>query len=209
MTRDEIFNILKPIVQSVTGLQTVILADELDASGVGRPSPNGEYITIEPKQSLTQRGQANIHRSNSATDQSVDVDVRAQVIVEASINCFRGRDAITRVSRLQQCNKRPDVSATLRSAKLGWQRVSSPNNLTRLQSGNPEQRAQCYIYLYYEMTATTVTMNAIESAGWEAYYDTDPRVVSVGETLLETYRLLRPGEFGLYLTQGDEVLTLY
>ena len=180
MTRDEIFNILKPIVQSVTGLPTVILADEVDASGVGRPSPNGEYITIEPKQSLTQRGQANIYRSTSTTPQSVDVDVRAQVIVEASVNCFRGRDAITRVSRLQQCNKRPDVSAALRSAKLGWQRVSSPNNLTRLQSGNPEQRAQCYIYLYYE-TTDEQAMNNVESASWEVQYE-DGAVVASGST---------------------------
>lgn len=172
MTRDEIYNIIKPIVQDVTGLRMVTIADAVDDRGTGLPSPPGEYITIEPKQSVAQRGQANIYRSTSATPQSVDVDVRAQIIVELSINCFRGDDAISRLSRLQQCNKRPDVSAALFKAGLGWQRASVPNNLTRLQSGNPEQRAQIYIYLMYE-TSDIVTINNIESVGLTVLDDDD------------------------------------
>lgn len=178
MTRDEIYNIIKPIVQDVTGLRMVTIADAVDDRGTGLPSPPGEYITIEPKQSVAQRGQANIYRSNSATPQSVDYDVRAQIIVELNINCFRGDDAISRLSRLQQCNKRPDVSNALRIGKLGWQRASTPNNLTRLQSGNPEQRAQIYIYLMYE-TTDEVTINSIESAEYEIQYE-DATVVATG-----------------------------
>ena len=98
--------------------------------------------------------------------------MRAQIIVELSINCFRGDDAISRLSRLQQCNKRPDVSAALFKAGLGWQRASVPNNLTRLQSGNPEQRAQIYIYLMYE-TSDIVTINNIESVGLTVLDDDD------------------------------------
>lgn len=166
MTRLEIFKVLQPIVKLVTGVPTVILADQVDNSGVGLPSPVGEYATIEPKQSISERGQANVYRSTSLTPRSIDVEPRAQVIVEASVNVFRGVDALSRVERLLQCNKRPDVSAALRAAKLGWQRTSAPNNLTRLQSGNPEQRAQIYIYLMYE-TRQTVAMNNIESASWQ------------------------------------------
>lgn len=162
MTRDEIYQAIKPIIQTVTGLNMVTIADAVDDRGVGLPSPPGEYITIEPKQSVAQRGQANIYRNQSLTERSIDVDVRAQIIVELSINCFRGQDAVSRLSRLQQCNKRPDVSASLFKTGLGWQRVSAPNNLTRLQSGNPEQRAQIYIYLMYE-TSDIVTINNIES----------------------------------------------
>ena len=40
------------------------------------------------------------------------------------------------------------------------------NNLTGLQSGNPEQRAQLYIYLYYE-TSSLAAVDAIESASVE------------------------------------------
>lgn len=178
MTRDEIYQAIKPIIQTVTGLNMVTIVDAVDDRGVGLPSPPGEYITIEPKQSVAQRGQANIHRKNSTLAQSVDYDIRTQIIVELNINCFRGQDAISRLSRLQQCNKRPDVSNALRAAKLGWQRVSAPNNLTRLQSGNPEQRAQIYIYLYYE-TTDEITINSIESASYGIEYE-DGTVVATG-----------------------------
>lgn len=170
MNRLEIFNILRPIVASVTGVSNVIMTDQVAINGSSLPSPSGEYITIEPKQSINQRGQANIYRSNSATSQSVDVEVRAQIIVEASINVFRGVDAISRIERLLQADKRPDVLNALRVNKIGWQRTSAPNNLTRLQSGNPEQRSQLYIYLYYE-TRDPVTINNIESTSYSIEYD--------------------------------------
>ena len=178
MNRLELFNILRPIVQTVTGVPTVILADQVDSKGKGLPAPSGEYATIEPKQSVSQRGQANIYRSTSAAPRAIDTDVRAQIIVEASINVFRGVDAVSRVERLLQCNKRPDISNTLRAAKLGWQRASTPNNLTRLQSGNPEQRAQVYLYLYYE-TTDSVTINNIESASYQVQYE-DGQVIASG-----------------------------
>lgn len=182
MTRLEIFRILQPIVKLVTGVPTVILADQVDNSGVGLPSPIGEYATIEPKQSISERGQANVYRSLSATQESIDIDVRAQVIVEASVNVFRGVDAVSRVSRLLQCNKRPDVSATLFKNKLGWNRTSAPNNLTRLQSGNPEQRAQIYIYLMYE-TSNPITINTIESVNYSVQYE-DGDIILDGEVII-------------------------
>lgn len=180
MNRLELFNILRPIVASVTGVPTVILADQVDSYGKGLPAPAGEYATIEPKQSISQRGQANVIRKNSAVPQSVDDEVRAQIIVEASINVFRGVDAVSRVEKLLQCNKRPSVSAALRATKLGWQRTSAPNNLTGLQSGNPEQRAHVYLYLMYE-TSDIETINSIESASWGVEYETSGVIVASGE----------------------------
>jgi hypothetical protein len=162
MNRLEIFQILQPIVKTVTGLSTVILADQTHSDGTGIPAPSGEYITIEPKQNQTQRAQAIQLRTDSATTRSIDVTIRAQITVEASINVFRGVDAIDRVSKLIECHKRPDVFATLHVAKLGWQRTSAPNNLTSLQSGNPEQRAQISVYLMYE-DPSVITINNIES----------------------------------------------
>jgi hypothetical protein len=164
----------------VTGISTVILADQVSSSGSGLPAPDGEYAVIEPTQSITERGQANVYRSTSASPRAIDVEVRAQVMVEASINVFRGVDALNRVSRLLQCNKRPDVSATLFKNKLGWNRTSAPNNLTRLQSGNPEQRAQIYLYLMYE-TRDPVTINTIESASYSVEYETSGEIVASGE----------------------------
>ena len=179
MNRLEIFNILRPIVSTLTGVSNVILADQVRADGTGIPSPAGEYITIEPKQSIAQRGQANIYRTTSLSPRAIDVEPRAQIIVEASVNVFRGVDALSRVERLIECHKRPDVWATLFKAKLGWQRTSAPNNLTRLQSGNPEQRAQIYIYLLYE-TRDPVTINHIEAATYEVQYE-DGQVVASGD----------------------------
>lgn len=161
MTRVEIFNAIRPIILSVTGIPEVILADQLDQRNGGVPSPTGEYASIETKQSITQRGQANIHRNTSLTPLSVDVDVRAQIIVECSINFYRG-EARDRAERLLQANKRPDVSALLFAAKLGWNRTNAINNLTSLQSNNYEQRAQLSIFLMYE-TSDPIVINSIES----------------------------------------------
>lgn len=162
MNRLELFNVLRPIVETVTGVSTVILSNQTQPDGTGIPSPSGEYITINPKQSVTQRGQANQYRTDSLTPRSIDVDIRAQIIVEADINVYRGVDAVNRLSKLQQCHKRPDILPLLFKAGVGWQRVSVPNDLTRMQSGNPEQRAQCYVYLMYE-TSDVITINNIES----------------------------------------------
>ncbi len=161
MNRLDIFNAIRPIIETVTGVSNVILADQLDARNGGVPSPIGEYASVEPKQTITQRGQANIHRSTSMTAQSVDVDVRAQVMVECSINFYRG-NARDRAERLLQANKRPDVSALLFAAKLGWNRENAINNLTSLQANNFEQRAQLSIFLMYETTDPLV-INSIES----------------------------------------------
>ncbi len=155
MNRLDIFNAIRPIILSVTGVPEVILADP------NAQSPQGEYVSVEPKQSLSQRGQANVRRNTSMTPQSVDVDVRAQVIVECSLNFYRG-NARDRAERLLQANKRPDVSAALYRAGLGWNRADVINNLTSLQSNNFEQRAQISIFLMYE-TTDPITINSIES----------------------------------------------
>ena len=73
MNRLELFNILQPIVKSVTGVSIVILANQTQSDGTGIPAPSGEYITIEPKQSVAQRGQANIHHNTSTTPLSLDI----------------------------------------------------------------------------------------------------------------------------------------
>ena len=155
MNRIDIFQTIRPIIETVTGVSTVVLADP------NAPSPSDEYVSVEPKQSISQRGQANIHRSTSMTPESVDIDVRAQVMVEVSLNFYRG-NARDRAERLLQANKRSDVSAILFKAGLGWNRENAINNLTALQSNNFEQRAQLSIFLMYETTDPFV-INSIES----------------------------------------------
>ncbi len=164
MTNLELFNIMRQIVLIVTGVPEVILANP------NAPSPKGEYASIKPKQSISQRGQANIHRKTSTTSQSQDEDVRAQIIAECSINFYRGDSARDRAERLFQCNKRSDISALLFRNGLGWNREGPINDLDALQSNNWEQRAQISIFVMYE-TTSEITINSIESAEWEIQYE--------------------------------------
>ena len=169
MTNIELFDIIRPIIISVTGVPECILADP------NAPAPSGEYAAVRPKQSISERGQSNIIRTNG-TGNELDVDVRAQIIAECSVNFYRG-NAVDYAEKLKQCNKRPDVSASLYRAGVGWNRTSSVNNLTTLQSDNQEQRAQISLYLMYEAT-DSVTINSIERVNYDVQYETGTVVAS-------------------------------
>jgi hypothetical protein len=156
MTNEELFAILRPIIMTVTGVPECILADQ------NAKSPTGEYASIRPRQSIDQRGQAHIYPVNKVGD-LVTVDVRAQVIATASVNFYRG-DAMTRVERLKECNKRPDVSMDLFRAKVRWLGTSAANNLTALQSVNWEQRAQISIRLGYEVSNINDVNNILSAS---------------------------------------------
>lgn len=163
MTDQELFAILRPIVMSVTGVPECILADP------NKPSPLGVYASIRPRQSVRERGQANIYRANTALVPSpigpvndLQVDVRAQIMCDVSIQFYRGA-AMQMAESLKQCNKRPSVSAALFKNKIGWNGTSAVNNLTSLQSNNWEQRSEITMTLMYE-TSSKETMNAIYSA---------------------------------------------
>ena len=163
MTREQLFDILRPIILTVTGVPECILADP------NAPSPRGEYASVEPLLSIRQRGQANMIRTDTAPVSSPigpvndsNVDVRAQVIANCSINFYRG-DPRYRASRLLQANKRPDISAILFQNKIGWNGAEPINDLSALQSHRREQRAQITIRLMYEIT-DPVIINTIYSA---------------------------------------------
>lgn len=147
MTNEELFQIMRPIVETVTGLTQVILADP------NAPAPLGEYCAIRPKQSIAERGQANIYYTDDGTNPDVSVDVRAQIVCEMLLEFYRG-EALSYAELIKQANKRPDISLALYKATpqpIGWQRTSNVINLTALQSDNFEQRAQISIYLLYEL----------------------------------------------------------
>lgn len=156
MTNEQLFAILRPIIMRVTGVPECILADQ------NAKSPTGEYAWIRPRQSIDQRGQAHIYPVNKVDD-LVTVDVRAQVIATASVNFYRG-DAMARVERLKECNKRPDVSMDMFKAGVRWLGTSAANNLTALQSVNWEQRAQINIRLGYEVSNINDVNNILSAS---------------------------------------------
>mgnify|MGYP001574972372 FL=1 len=159
MTNKELFAKLRPIVMLATGVPECLLADQIGPGSM--PAPQGSYATITPRQSVSERGQANIV-SRDIPGNQVEVDVRAQIMCSASINFYRG-EALMYAERLKQANKRPDVSMMLFKSKLGWSGTDAINNLTSLQSANFEQRAQITIRLMYE-TSSLPAINNILSA---------------------------------------------
>lgn len=155
MTDLELFQILRPHIMTVTGVPQCILADP------NAYSPSGEYASVRPRQSVSERGQANIY-TRDIPDNKVRTEVRAQIIASCEVNFYRGR-ALERAEMLKQCHKRPDVAWDLFRHKIGWASTEPVNNLTALQASNFEQRAQIVIKLWYEST-NVVDINNILSA---------------------------------------------
>lgn len=154
MTNEQIFAILRPIIMRVTGVPQCILADP------NAQSPKGTYCSIRPRQSVSERGQANIYASNQPDDKT-RTEVRSQIICRCDINFFRGA-AMQYAELLKECHKRPDVAWELFGHKIGWGGTEPINNLTALQASNFEQRAQITLRLYYE-TSQSVDINNILS----------------------------------------------
>ena len=157
MTNQELFAKLRPIVMLATGVPECLLADQIGPGSM--PAPKGAYATNTPRQSVSERGQANII-SRNVPGELVEVDVRAQIMCSASVNFYRG-EALMYAERLKQANKRPDVSMMLFKAKIGWNSTDAINNLTSLQSANFEQRAQITIRLMYETSSLPVVNNIL------------------------------------------------
>jgi len=157
MTNEELFKKLRPIVMLATGVPECLLADQAGPGSM--PAPTGAYATITPRQSISERGQANIV-SRDIPGNQVEVDVRAQIMCSCSVDFYRG-EAIMYAERLKQANKRPDISMMLFKSKIGWNSTDAVNNLTSLQSANFEQRAQITIRLMYETSSLPVVNNIL------------------------------------------------
>lgn len=163
MTNDDLFNLVRQIVLTVTGVPEAIEANQ------NAPAPAGDYATVWVKPNRQQRGQAIIRHSStdlvtSPIGQVHDVnhDIRPQVIGQVSVNFFRG-SAHSYAAQLFEANKRPDVSELLFNAGVGWKQTGPVNDLTALQSNQNEPRAEITLSLMFEQTQN-VTSNAIYSA---------------------------------------------
>ena len=140
------------IVVAATGLPAnkIIIGDP----GVGAPA--GSYCAVR-MDSPAQFGQAlNSQRSVVAADDPQYMDIIAKVATQFtigfSINFYRA-GAMGYASAMCEANKREPIKALLRTAKLGWSRVSPINNLTGLYQAAMEERAQLTLYLNGESVA--------------------------------------------------------
>lgn len=152
MTNNEIFAALRPHILNVTGVSQCVLADQ------NEESPDGPYASVRPRQSIRERGQANIIMTDGVND-TIVYEIRAQIVASCEINFFRG-EAMQYAEMLKECHKRPDVCWPLWQAGIGWGGTEPVNNLTALQASNFEQRAQIIVKLLYE-AVNTVTVNNI------------------------------------------------
>lgn len=159
MTNEELFKKLRPIVMLATGVPECVLADQYGPGSM--PAPQGAYATITPRQSVSERGQANIVSRDIPGD-LVEFDIRAQIMCSCSVNFYRG-EAVMYAERLKQANKRPDISMMLFKSKIGWNSTDTVNNLTSLQSANFEQRAQITIRLMYEAISISEINNILSA----------------------------------------------
>lgn len=149
MTREELFQILRPIVVNVTGVAQVILANQ------STKAPAGEYCTIEPFSNLAQLGRGNVKRDAvPAQDDNPDFeDLRETLTVSieatVSVNFYRG-NAQDYAHKLMFCDQRSAVSDYLFEKGVGWMGTDAVNNLTMLNSGQYEQRSQINIRVRFK-----------------------------------------------------------
>lgn len=175
MTSEEIFAVLRPIVMTVTGVPECILADP------NALAPVGPYASIRVRQAIRERGQANVKITDLAATRQVRYDIRAQIICDVSIEFWRGA-AMEYAEKLKECHKRPDVPWILLRAGLGWVGTDAVNNLSALQSGNIEQRAQITLRLYYE-ALDIVDVNRIEQVSASVQNENGDTLQSVDVTI--------------------------
>lgn len=151
----QIFEVMRDIVLSVTGVPECIMADQV------APAPAGEYAAINPRNGVQQFGRGIVER-NQIPGQLVESKVRTQNIQRCTVNFYRG-NALERCEKLENANRLSNISVKLFQAGLSWQKTDPMNNLTALQSGRMEQRAAIDVYLMYE-TVISDTINNVEHA---------------------------------------------
>jgi len=169
MTRAELFEKLRPIIELITGYDGAVIPADPNA-----PAPSGAYCSVEPMQSVRTIGQIVVDANGQNRD--VDTEVRSQKVATVSINFYRG-DAQSAANTLDRCNFRPDVSMALFRENIGWLGMGPVQNLNSLVSGNVESRAQTTVQISYQHVQQS-TVNAIESVGLEVQNED-------GETIYE------------------------
>jgi hypothetical protein len=153
MTNNDIFAALRPHILNVTGVSECILADP------NGPSPDGPYASVRPRQSIRERGQANIIMTDGAND-TIVYEIRAQIVASCEINFFRG-EAMRYAEMLKECHKRPDVCWPLWKAGIGWGGTEPVNNLTALQASNFEGWVT-----EYESCESKMTISCSQHGRW-------------------------------------------
>lgn len=175
MTRDEVFDAISPVLRLVTGYDDghVILANPNEGA------PTGPYLAVSPDVNVNDMGQARTVKRAGAEPFTVDFVTISNHLSEVSLQFYRG-SANDMAKRVKNCNKRPDVSGMLFQAGVGWLRTGPINNITTLQSGQQEPRAQLSLFLMHQFE-DVVTINTIERVPYTVQ-DEEARTLAEGDT---------------------------
>lgn len=143
LTETEVFDLLRKIILSVTGVDEVIEAD----TPMGAPS--GEYATLRVLQSSNGVAKGGTKEFKLA-DGRFKYEVRTPTSFECQINFYRG-DVIRKAQKLRHCDRLPTVQGLLVINGLGWMTSSEVQNLTTLQFDRSESRAFVSVTLVGEV----------------------------------------------------------
>lgn len=176
MTREGLFQILRPIITNVTGLAQVILANQ------SHNAPEGEYCSVEPFSTITQLGRGHVKTesipSQDGNPNFEDLKEILTVSMEAtvSVNFYRG-NAQDYAQKLMFCDQRSAVSDYLFENGVGWMGCDAVNNLTMLNSALYEQRSQMNIRVRFKQEQEDF-VQAIYEASWVVEDESGNELVS-------------------------------
>lgn len=165
MNKDALFTVLHEVVRLATGLpgNRIIEADN------NRHAPKGEYCAIKISRAARERGRAfqtftNSDPVSSPIGEVNDVvqNIGQQMLQEVSFNFYRG-NAHDYARKMLAADVRFDVSDLLMTNSVGIMGRTGVNDLTALQSGNKEPRAELSLTVA-SVDVQTVTVNGIYSA---------------------------------------------
>lgn len=142
MTDAELFQLLRPLVMTVTGCPQIILAAQ------NSQAPKGEYGSIQIRYQNDERGHGIIHSRNVPGDQ-IEFNVKPQRIMTCVAEFYRG-NAKLYAERMQAMQRRDDVIWPLYKSGISLVDVRAVSDLTALQSSNWEQRARVEFVLWLQ-----------------------------------------------------------
>ena len=160
MTNDDLFAVVRKMVMLVTGLDDVIIRDP----NIG--SPTGEYCAVEvagPARIFAKPGSRMYKVGPVASPignvYDVGQEVKTHVIRDVALNFYRGT-ANDHAIKILGAPRRMDVHELLLRNSLGWVSTGPVNDLTALQSGSYEQRAEVTMVIA-SLETQSVQSNAI------------------------------------------------
>lgn len=134
MTDLELFQILKPIISYVTGIQNVVFGDQ-------NAITHGEYASVRVRSNVDATARGNIRTEYDKARQKIKTTIKSPVTYRVSVNAYRCSNPVEKLSRLINCSRLPSVHMRLLSARLGWCGNDPVVNLTEEQSNRTEYRA--------------------------------------------------------------------